>query len=221
MTPAEVAHMSVTTPLADGTLLHLRPIVPSDATLLGEGFRRLSPESRFLRFFSPMEHLSSTQLRYFTEIDYVDHFAWVATVAAHHDPTVTADAAGEIGVGVARYIRLTDTPGAAEAAVAVADDQHGKGIGTILLESLAAVALNRGIDAFHLLVRADNNAMIAVMTGLGAARSSSDDPSTICFVLDLPAMQDDLRSTVLWKVFRTVGSGSAELSSTLRRRAEG
>jgi len=207
MLPDEVERLSVVAPLADGSLVHLRPIRPSDAPLLAEGFTRLSPESRFLRFFSPLDHLSEAQLRYFTEIDYVDHFAWVATVATPDDPA--------LGVGVARYIRSRDDLSAAEAAVAVADDHHRLGIGTVLLESLAAVALTRGIARFHLLVRSDNHAMTAAMETLGAATAPNDDASVIRFVLDLPPLIEQLRDTPMWSVFRLVGAGETELASSV------
>lgn len=210
MLPDEVAHLAVTTPLPDGGLLSLRPIRPEDGPLLAEGFTRLSPESRFLRFFSPLDHLSAAQLRYFTEIDYVDHFAWVATVATPDHP--------ELGVAVARYIRSHDDPTAAEAAVAVADDHHRRGIGSILLEALAAVALTRGITSFHLLVRADNHGMIAAMHELGAEHRLSDEPGVIRFVLHLPELVAELRGTPMWSVFRTVGAGSAELESSIGHR---
>lgn len=199
MTPDEVAHLAATTVLPDGAVLHLRPIVPEDAPLLAEGFARLSPESRFLRFFSPLDHLSETQLHYLTEVDYEDHFAWVALVdGPDGEPQ---------GVGVARYIRSRVDRTAAEAAVAVADDFHRRGIGSVLLESLAAVALTRGITRFHLLVRSDNHAMIAAMHEMDAVRGPSDDAAVICYVLDLPALAHDLRDTPIWAVFRQVGAG--------------
>ncbi|MFN8049949.1 MAG: GNAT family N-acetyltransferase [Acidimicrobiales bacterium] len=200
MTPDDVAHMAMTVRLADGTPLHLRPVVPADAPLIAEGFERLSPESRFLRFFSPLNHLSEAQLHYFTEIDYVDHFAWVAWV--------DADDGGQLGVGVARYIRSRLHPHAAEAAVAVADDFHRRGIGSVLIESLAAVALTRDIVKFHLLVRTDNLAMIAAMVDLGAERVDNDDPSVLRFEIDLQQLADDLRSTPVGSVFRLIaGAG--------------
>ena len=210
MQPDEVSHLAVTTQLPDGELLSLRPIRPEDGPLLAEGFTRLSPESRFLRFFSPLDHLSPTQLRYFTEIDYVDHFAWVATIETPDDPA--------LGVAVARYIRSHDDPTAAEAAVAVTDDHHRRGIGSIMLEALAAVALTNGISAFHLLVRSDNHAMIAAMHGLGAEQRPNDDPGVIRFVLDLPHLAEELRTSPMWSVFRLVGAGSAEVESSIGRR---
>jgi len=210
MLPDEVAHLAVTTQLPDGAVLSLRPIRPDDGPMLAEGFRRLSPESRFLRFFSPLDHLSAAQLRYFTDIDYVDHFAWVATIATPDDPA--------LGVGVARYIRSKSDPSAAEAAVA--DDHHRRGIGSgsIMLEALAAVALTRGITAFHLLVRSDNHAMIAAMEDLKAGRRPNDDASVIRFVLDLPDLADEMRGTAMWKVFRYVGEGSASIQSSVGQR---
>lgn len=203
MTPENVEHLNVTTTLADGARLMIRPIRPDDKPLLAEGFSRLSLESRFLRFFSPLDHLSDAQLRYFTEIDYDDHFAFVASVATPDNP--------EFGVGVARYIRFDADPTVAEAAVAVADDFHRRGIGSVLLEALAAVALTRGVTAFHLLVRSDNHAMIAATEALGAHTAPNDDAAVIRFVLDLPHLADDLRSTPMWSVFQLLGAGAAEL----------
>ena len=204
------SHTWRSTQLPDGAVLTPRPLRPDDGPMLAEGFRRLSPESRFLRFFSPLDHLSAAQLRYFTDIDYVDHFAWVATIATPNDPAM--------GVGVARYIRSKTDPSAAEAAVAVADDHHRRGIGSIMLEALAAVALTRGITAFHLLVRSDNHAMIAAMEDLRAGRRPNDDASVIRFVLDLPNLAEEMRGTAMWKVFRYVGEGSASIQSSVGQR---
>lgn len=235
MEPDDVAALAVATTLADGGVVRLRPIRPEDGPRLADGFARLSPHSRFLRFFSPLDHLTTAQLQYFTEIDYVDHFAWVAIVDLPGPPAlplplsaVTApaldaadpDTPWELGVGVARYIRSRSDPTAAEAAVAVADDYHRRGIGTVLLQALAAVALTRGITAFHLLVRTDNAAMIAAMHELDADRAHdpNDEPSVIRFVLDLPHLADELRDTSVWRVFRRVAEGSPELDLHVSRR---
>ena len=204
MTPDDVEDLRLTTTLPDGTVLQIGPIRPDDKPLLAEGFTRLSLESRFLRFFSPLDHLSEAQLRYFTEIDYEDHFAFVASVATPDNP--------EYGVGVARYIRFDADPTVAEAAVAVADDFHRRGIGSVLFEALAAVALTRGVTAFHLLVRSDNHAMIAATEALGAHTAPNDDAAIIRFVLDLPELATELRGTPMWSVFQMLGAGAAELA---------
>lgn len=211
MRPEDVAHLATQATLSNGETVCLRPIRPDDAPLLVDGFTRLSTESRYLRFFSPIDHLSEAQVRYFTVVDYVDHFAWVATVRR-------PDGA-ELGVGVARYIRLRDDPTAAEAAVAVTDDHHRLGIGSLLLESLAATALSNGITAFHLLVHHENHAMIAAMEEFGATRRPNDEFSIIRFVIDLPRLADDMRGTPLWSIFRYLSTGGSDAPPSFRHDA--
>src|SRR5512132_4352225 len=65
-------------------------------------------------------------------------------------------------VAVGEYIRLRD-PAAAEAAFAVADELQGHGIGTRLLERLAALAAEQGIERFVAEVMPENRAMLGVV----------------------------------------------------------
>ena len=60
--------------------------------------------------------------------------------------------------------RLRD-PAAAEVAFAVADELQGRGIGTRLLERLAALAAEQGIERFVAEVLPDNRAMLGVFEG--------------------------------------------------------
>ena len=64
--------------LNDGSTVEVRPVVPADRQLIAEGFERLSPESRYRRFFSPVSRLSSRQLDYLTDVDHHDHEALLA-----------------------------------------------------------------------------------------------------------------------------------------------
>jgi GNAT superfamily N-acetyltransferase len=69
----------------------------------------------------------------------------------------------ELGVlvGHAIYVTLED-PTRAEVAVEVADHLHDRGLGTILIERLAAVAETRGITHFVAEVLSENQAMLDV-----------------------------------------------------------
>lgn len=144
--------------LRDGTPVFLRPIVPDDKDLLVKALERLSEESRYRRFMSLMTGFTTDQLRRLTEIDHRKAFAWIALHA--EDP--------EEPLGVARYVRLPDRPESAEVAVAVMDEYQRKGLGTILLEVLAATARAAGIRRFagHLL--ADNVPMRRMLGRIGA-----------------------------------------------------
>ena len=185
--------------LADGTPLLLRPITPDDKRLLAAGFEQLSPESRHSRFFVTQPSLTSHMLAYFTEIDYVDHFAWVVLVGP---------APGAPGAGVARYIRLRDRPEAAEAAVTVVDAFQRRGVGTLLLEALTMIALENDVTAFvgHVLV--ENTGMRTVLEHAGA-RLDFDAPGVLRFEIDLPAQVAELRTSPLYDVLRAVARGEA------------
>jgi RimJ/RimL family protein N-acetyltransferase len=133
--------------------VELRPIAPSDRQLLVDGFERLSPESRYRRFFSPVSELSARQLDYLTDVDHHDHEALVAV-----DP----DSGGL--AGVARYVRTR--PGVAEPAIVVADDWQGRGLGAGLLDALADRAREEGVDCFVAPVLSENRAAIRLFERL-------------------------------------------------------
>src|ERR1043166_9328855 len=114
--PEFIQTHTATLTLKDGTRMLFRPIVPEDKDLLVEGFAHLSPQTRFRRFLGYMDKLRPPLLRYLTEIDYVEHFAWVG---------MDADTGGRIGV--ARYVRMRDDPAAAEAAIVIVDEYQGRG----------------------------------------------------------------------------------------------
>ncbi|MBV8692042.1 MAG: GNAT family N-acetyltransferase [Actinobacteria bacterium] len=170
-----------TVQLADGGRYVLRPITPDDKHTLIDGFARLSPQSRMSRFFNNTKQLTDEQLRYFTEIDYVDHFAWVV---------FDIDSPDHPGAGVARYIRLHDDPEVAEAAFTVVDDHQGRGLGILLVVALADVARKHGIHRFVLYIRADNDAMIGLARALGA-HMVVDEPGVLRGELLLDEFADD------------------------------
>jgi GNAT superfamily N-acetyltransferase len=171
--------------------------VPEDKALLVEGFRRLSAESRYRRFMAPIEELTADQLRFLTEIDYVDHFAWLA---------LDLDAAGHPGVGVSRYVRIPEEPEVAEAAVTVVDDYQGRGVGTLLLEALGAVALENGITRFRGYALEDNRPILDVLEAMGAT-TAHDSPGMLRIDVDLPARMEEMRGSPLREVLRMVARG--------------
>lgn len=103
--------------LTDGGTVHLRPIRADDDDGLLGLFSRLSSESVYMRFFSPVTAPTRAQLDHLTHVDYVDRFALVAEL-------------GDEIVAVARYDR-TAGAGVAEVAFTVQDDQQGRGLSLI------------------------------------------------------------------------------------------
>ena len=143
--------------LRDGSKVVIRQVHRDDAPLLADGFARLGPESRRLRFLRRKDGLSAAELRYFTDVDHRDHEALGAL-----------DRAGGRGVGVARYVRDAGDPLSAEIAVTVVDDWQGRGLGAELLAQLSGRARAEGIHRFTALVSADNAAMAALLRSASA-----------------------------------------------------
>ena len=180
--------------LRDGTPVLVRAILPEDKARLQAGLRRMSEQSRYYRFMSYVNRLSDAQLRYLTEIDYVNHLAWIALDPSEPDFPV---------LGVARCIRIEGEPDAAEAAVAVVDSHHGRGLGTLLLGLLAGAASRSGIRRFRAHVLADNVAMLHLFRDLGAAIEPED--ATVRLVdMAIPEDPRDLPDTAAGRVFRAV-----------------
>lgn len=184
--------------LADGTRVILRPLVPGDGRRILEGFARMSSESRYRRFMSPVDELTPDMLRKLTEVDYVDHFAWAA---------LARDEPGRPGVGVARYVRSDDDPEAAEAAVTVIDEYQRRGLGTLLLQALGAAALEHGIKRFRGFVLEENRPMLEILEESGA-RTSHDGAGTVRVEVDLP-IADDVRTTPAYRALRALARGEA------------
>lgn len=149
--------------LLDGRRVLLRPMDRSDAP----AFARLMHEL-LGREALPVELAGSAErdLAPFTDLDYVDHFAWVAQ--AIHDP-------GQPIVGVARYARDPDRPAEAEAATTVVDAWRGAGLGETLSRFLVLTAQENRVRLLRGAVQAGNQAALGLLTKLGGRAAARPD----------------------------------------------
>ena len=138
--------------LRDGSVAHIRPIRGTDGDLVREFHAAQSDESIYFRFFAPMRELSDRDVYRFTHVDHRDRVALVATVL------------GRI-VGIGRFDRLDSA--SAEVAFNISDHFQGRGIGSILLEHLAAIASEMGIRRFVAEVLPSNRKMLGVFREAG------------------------------------------------------
>lgn len=140
--------------LTDGATVHLRPIRPEDAAAIVAMHSRFSDRTRYLRYFSPYPRIPERDLQRFVTVD-------------HHDREAFVVVSGDRIVAVGRYDRLG--PGAADAEVAfVVEDAHqGRGVGSVLLEHLAAAAREEGVVRFVAEVLPVNAPMLRVFADAG------------------------------------------------------
>lgn len=186
--------------LRDGRTAHIRPIQPEDAELLVEFYSRVSDESKYYRFFSPMPQLSERDVKRFTEVDYVNRVAFILTVA------------GEM-IAVGRYDTIE--PGKAEVAFLVEDKHQGRGIGQLLLEHLAQAGRERGIERFVAEVLPDNQAMIHTFKDAGYQVTSVYDEG----VMELEFRIDPTQTAIGVMEQREHRAESASIESFFRPRS--
>lgn len=201
--------------LRDGTPVRLRLVGPGDGPLLLAGFRRLSPESRYARFLAPKDSLSEDELRYLTELDHEHHLA----VGAVGDD----EAGREVGLGVARFIRLPEPAATAEAAIAVADEVHGRGLGKLLFLRLCAAAAERGIGRFRCEVLGSNTGMRNLIEAVAPERRIEAGGGVLSIEMAIPDVPFDEPVTgpapqgPMYRLLRAAAENAVEWTSAVRR----
>ena len=143
---------------------------------------------------APISELSDGQLDELTTVDGVDHVALGAVL--RDDPNE--------GIGVARFIRLEQEPGVAEAAVTVLDDYQGRGLGTLLVVLLGQVALALGVTAFRGFVLEENLPMRRMLEALGA-RTHHDSPGVVR--IDVPLLPVQPPDSPARQILKAVAEG--------------
>jgi RimJ/RimL family protein N-acetyltransferase len=147
-----------------GTKLKVRLMRPDDADRLIEFFHRLSPESRWRRFHTNVEHVSDELVRnHAQEFVNIDNRTLVGAVIAVYE-----DDEGEHIVGSARLARPNDDPTApeAEAAIVVRDDYQGQGVGQELLRRLVLLAKQMQVKTILAIFQQDNEGAIRLFREL-------------------------------------------------------
>ncbi|MEV4925380.1 bifunctional acetate--CoA ligase family protein/GNAT family N-acetyltransferase [Streptomyces roseoverticillatus] len=145
--------------LADGTTVGVRPVVPADRAAVRRLYEHMSPENLRLRFFSggPLVARKAADA--------------LCLVAGPGDRALVAEADGDL-VGLAEYHATPARPPgsgpvSAEVALAVADEWHHRGVGTLLLEHLVDCARADGLRELTAEALSENLPVIRVFADLG------------------------------------------------------
>ncbi|GAC1616105.1 MAG: GNAT family N-acetyltransferase [Candidatus Dormibacteraceae bacterium] len=138
--------------LRDGSRVRLRPLAEDegDRERLRRLFYRLSPESVYHRFMSPLPEPRADMADRLLDLDHDDREA----VAALVDDEV---------VGVARYHRDGAAQDRADLAVLVEDAWQRRGLSMLLIGAIADVAREHGIGHFTASILSENNVAIRMV----------------------------------------------------------
>jgi RimJ/RimL family protein N-acetyltransferase len=173
-----VSHRSLdqadTVRLLDGSVIRIRQLGTPDIAAVTELHRQLTDRERYLRFF----------------VGYPAYLTTFAEKVVHCNRNQWALGAFDSGrlIGMANY-EVTG-PDAAEVAVAVAHNDHLRGVATALLKRLGEIALRNGIRTFTADVLADNSAMLKVLSDAGWHHTTRFDGPVLRIELNLPELID-------------------------------
>ncbi len=166
-------HLVRTRTLFDGTQVVIRPIRPEDASMEQDFVRHLSDDSRYFRFMTQLEQLSPRKLKYFTEIDYDRHLAFVAVLTREGK---------DVEIGVARYVSAAGSD-RCEFAIAVDDAWQGTGVAGVLMFTLMDAAREHGFKTMEGFVLTGNHKMLKFARQLGFdIHADLDEPGTVRLV---------------------------------------
>src|SRR5664279_2313732 len=159
--------------LADGGVAHLRPSGPADTEAIRAMHGRSSARTLYLRYFSAIGTVSEEQVAFFADVDHDSKVGLVAELGG-----------AIIGAGTYHRDPVGDTD-AADVAFLVEDSQQSRGLGSILLEHLAAAAQERGIRRFTAEVLSQNTKMLRVFIDAGYAVPREYDSGVVDLVFDI------------------------------------
>lgn len=152
---------SVEAGLRGGGVAHLRPLRQGEDGPLLDVFEQMSHESRALRYLTGLTRLPRAMLSVLVDVDDDRHVAWLASVDGQP-------------AGLARYVRAPGSPATAELAFEVVDHHHGRGLGTVLLDTITTVAAARGVRRVSGTMAPSNTASRRLLERVGASGRISD-----------------------------------------------
>lgn len=152
--------------LPDGREMLLRPIEPTDAEALREGFARLSPEEVRMRFLHPITELTPAYAEQLCATDPASAFALVVC-----DP----QAPGAAAIGAVARLAIDRARNEADFALIVGRELGQQGLGTYLIKKLIEHARRRRLDALVGDVLEENTTMLSLCERLGFTRHAMQD----------------------------------------------
>ncbi len=204
--PKAIADAVVCSVLNNGTVVCLRTITPDDEQLLRDGIAKLSAESRYLRFFSPVPILPDAVIERLVDVDGHDHIAWGA---------ICTECEGQPAIGAVHAVRYGDGGRTGEFSVAVVDEFQGQGLARMMTAALLVHCLSEGLAVLDVHILSENAAAKRLVKSL-AAEWTGESAGVAEYRLDvavgLAALRADTEAPGVQDVLRALG-GDAEGSA--------
>jgi acetyltransferase len=164
------AMLATTHQLDDGSRVRLRLTRPTDATPVRHFLENLSEETRTRRFLSPTPSVTDSTVRHFTFYDPRERLMLAATMPVDGQERI-------VGLADAAFLAT----GLAEIGVVVDDDTQGQGLGKLLSEAVASVALQHGATRLKAEMLHGNEPMLHLLERLGRTVRTVEDGRSVAY----------------------------------------
>jgi len=171
---SDAAKHSAVETLRNGHRIEIRALRPEDRDEYMTAVGRTGPQSLYRRFFGAKRHFTEDEIRFFVNVDFIDHVALVAVAEEDGDPVI---------VGGGRYV--VSGPGKGELAFMVIDRYQGQGIGAALMRHLTVIAREAGLRELTAEVLPNNKAMLKVFEKSGLRHSTKQETGSTHVTLQL------------------------------------
>jgi GNAT superfamily N-acetyltransferase len=164
--------------LRDGTAVTVRAARADDGPKVRRAFQNLERDTVYTRFFGYKADVSDADLARITEADFETRVALLVTVGAGAD---------EVVVGGASYVvgDACSTGRSAEVAFLVEEDFQGRGMGSLLMRHIIAIARADGLDRLEADVLSRNLPILHVLRRCGLPMTARHQADVIHATLSL------------------------------------
>jgi GNAT superfamily N-acetyltransferase len=167
--------LATTHRLDGGPRVRLRLTRPSDAARVRDFLERLSPETRQRRFLSPMPDVPQAVVDHFTFYDPRERRVIAATMPGDGGEQI-------VGLGDVCFVET----GIAEIGLVVEEEHQSRGIGRLIAEAIASMALARGATHLKAEMLDSSPAVMKVLGSIGRTVSTIEDGRSVAYA-KLPA----------------------------------
>ena len=165
--------------LRGGTVVTLRAARTDDGPKIRRAFRNLERETVYTRFFGYKDDVSDAELARIIGADFERAVALLVTIGTGAD---------EVVVGGASYVVVDPaaTERSAELAFTVEEDFQGRGIASLLMRHIIAIARSKGLAQLEADVLSRNLPMLSVFRHCGLPMTVRQEGDVIHAILSLP-----------------------------------
>ena len=156
--------------LDSGLRVRLRLTRPSESPRVRGFLERLSPETRQRRFLSPMPNVPEAAVDHFTFYDPRERLVIAASMPGEGGDEI-------VGLGDVSFV----STGIAEIGLVVEEEHQSHGIGRLITEAIASLALSRGATHLKAEMLDSNPAVMKLLGSIGRTVTAVEDGRAVAY----------------------------------------